>query len=77
MAVPIDLSGSTSLEQQAYLVGLELQKLELALPEAERPDNTQVTFDTEAGTVAVALSLNTTLTVADGNAVIGVEPYLA
>ncbi len=76
MANPIDLSGATSLEQQGYLVALELQKQELAQPEESRPDNAQITFDTEASTVAVAYTLDTTLSVTGGNAVIGITPYL-
>ena len=76
MAIPIDLSTATSLEQQAYLVGLELQKQELAQPAETRPDNAQVTFDTEGSTVAIAFTLDTTLSVTNGNAVIGVSTYL-
>ena len=76
MANPIDLSSAASLEEQGYLVALELQKQELAQPEADRPDNAQITFDTEVSNVAVAYTLDTTLTVTGGNAVIGVTPYL-
>ncbi len=53
MANPIDLSGTTSLEQQAYLVALEMQKQELAIDEENRPDNTQIAFDTEANTADI------------------------
>ncbi|WP_319422067.1 hypothetical protein [Pleurocapsa sp. FMAR1] len=76
MAAPIDLSGSASLEQQAYSVALELQRLELAVAPESRPDQIQVAFDTEGSTVGIAMSLNTTLTVTNGNAVIAVIPYL-
>ena len=76
MAASIDLSGAASLEEQGYLIALELQKQELAQPAESRPDNAQITFDTEASTVAVAYTLETTLTVTGGSAVIGVTPYL-
>ena len=76
MAATIDLSAATSLEEQAYLVGLELQKQELAQPAETRPDNAQISFDTEANTVAVSFTLDTTLNVSGNNAVIGVSTYL-
>ena len=77
MAAPIDLSGSASLEQQAYAIGLELQRQELAIAPENRPDRTQITFDTEGATVSIAISLSTTLTVTNGNAVIAANTYLA
>lgn len=76
MAAPLDLSAANSLEEQAYRVALEMQKLELALPAENRPDNVQVTFDTEGQNVGIALSLGTNLQVTNGNAVISVNPYL-
>ena len=76
MAAPIDLSGSASLEQQAYSIALELQKLELAVPAETRPDQVQIAFDIEGNTVGIAMSLDTSLTVTNGNAVISVIPYL-
>jgi len=76
MASPIDLSAATTLEEQAYLVGLELQKQELAQPGETRSDNAQITFDTEASTVAVSFTLDTTLNVSGSNVVIGVSSYL-
>ena len=76
MANPIDLTSAASLEEQGYLVALELQKQELAQPEDTRPDNAQITFDTEGSTVAIAYTLDTTLSVVDSNAVIGVTSYL-
>lgn len=76
MAAAIDLSGAASLEEQAYRVGLELQKAELSIPAENRPDNTQITFDTENQNVAVSFTLDTTLTVNNGTAVIAVTPYL-
>lgn len=77
MANPIDLSGATSLEQQAYQVGLEMQKQELAVPAEDRPDNTSVTFDTENSTVDISITLDTSLNVVNGEAVISAQPYLA
>lgn len=77
MAAPINLSGSASLEQQAYSVALELQRQESAIAPESRPDQVQIAFDTEGNTVGIAMSLNTTLTVTNGNAVIAVVPYLA
>lgn len=77
MANPIDLSAATSLEQQAFQVALELQKLELAQPPETRPDSTQVAFDTEGNTVSMTITLDTTLTVVNGEAVIAAVPYLA
>ena len=77
MAAPIDLSASTSLEAQAYQVALELQKQELAISEENRPDNTQVTYDTEASTVSISIVLDTNLVITNGNALISAEPYLA
>lgn len=76
MAQPINLTNAISLEQQAYLVALELQKIELAQPEDNRPDNTQIAFDTEANTVAINYTLDTSMSIDNGNAVIGVETYL-
>ncbi len=75
MAAPIDLSTSPSLEQQAYEIGLALVKAEAAIVD-NPPNNAQVSFDTEANTVAIAISLNTTLSVTNGNAVIAAKPYL-
>ena len=77
MAAPIDLSSTTSLEQQAYLVALELQKQELAIDEENRPDNTQIAFDTEANTADITISLTTVLTVENGKAVIAADTYPA
>lgn len=76
MAAPIDLSTSSSLEQQAYKVALAMQTAELAIIGDDPPDNVQVTFDTEAQTVALNATLGTTLSVSDGNAVIGINTYL-
>lgn len=76
MASPISLSSATSLEQQAYLVALELQKLELAIPADTRPNNTSITFDTEAATVSFTVNLDTVMTINGGNAVIAAKPYL-
>ena len=77
MANPIDLSGATSLEQQAYEVALQMQKLEVAIAPEDRPDNTSIAFDTEASTVEFTISLDTNLNVVNGEAVISVLPYLA
>jgi hypothetical protein len=77
MASPITLTSATSLEQQAYLVALELQKLELAIPAETRPNNTTITFDTEAATVSFTVNLDTNLTISGGNAVIAAKTYLA
>lgn len=77
MAAPISLASATSLEQQAYLVALELQKLELAIPTETRPNNTSITFDTEAATVSFTVNLDTTMTITGGSAVIAAKPYLA
>lgn len=76
MAAPIDLSASASLEQQAYEIGLALVQAELAVSEENRPDNAQITFDTEAATVDIAITLGTVLSTSNGNAVIGVQTYL-
>lgn len=76
MANPIALDSATSLEQQAYLVALKLQQLELAIEPGLRPNNTQIGFDTEASTVAISINLGTTLSVNNGNAVIAAVPYL-
>lgn len=77
MAAPIDLSAAPSLEQQAYQVSLAMQQAELAIAPENRPDQTSVTFDTEEGTVAIAITLNTSLSVQNGNAVISASSYLA
>lgn len=77
MAAPITLTSATSLEQQAYLVALELQKLELAIPAETRPNNTSIAFDTEASTVSFTVNLGTTMTISGGNAVIAAQTYLA
>jgi hypothetical protein len=77
MAAPISLTAATTLEQQAYLVSLALQNLELAIPIETRPNNTQLAFDTEANTVAISITLGTAMTVAGGSAVIAVQPYLS
>ena len=76
MAAAIDLTSASSLEEQAYRVALEMQKLELSLPVENRPDNIQVAFDTENQNVAISLSLGSTLQVNNGTAVISVSPYL-
>lgn len=76
MANPIDLSGAPSLEAQAYQVALELQKQELAVEEENRPDNTQIAFDTEASNVSISITLDTSLVVNNGDAVISAIPYL-
>ncbi len=75
MAAPIDLSTAASLEQQVYLGVLEMHKLEQAITE-NLPDNTQVDFDTENDTVALSVSLATTLSVSGSDAVIAATPYL-
>lgn len=77
MAAPISLTAATTLEQQAYLVALALQNLELAIPADTRPNNTQIAFDTEEGTVAISIALSTQMTVAGGSAVIAAMPYLS
>lgn len=76
MAAPISLTTATTLEQQAYLVALAMQALELAVPIETRPNRTQLAFDTEESTVAISLSLDTLMTVAGGSAVIAAKPYL-
>ncbi len=76
MAASIDLSTATSLEQQAYLCALQLQKLELAIAPETRPDNAQIAFDTEGATATLSVTLNTVTTVENGKAVIAVSPYL-
>ncbi len=77
MSFPLtDLSTANSLEEQIYRTALELQTRELAVEEENRPDNTQIVFDTEANTVDITVTLDTNLTVDDGNAVISVVPYL-
>ena len=76
MAAPIDLSTVGTLEEQAYLVGLELQQLELSIPIENRPDNTSIAFDTEAATVNISMTLATNTQVVDGKAQIGVNAYL-
>lgn len=76
MTTPIDLSASTSLEQQAYSIALELQRRELEIAAEDRPDQVQIAFDTEGSTVGIAISLNTTLSITNGSAVIAVTPYL-
>lgn len=77
MATKIDLSTAANLEEQVYLAVLQLQQLELAVPEDTRPDNTQVDFDTEGQTVTLSVTLTTTNTISNGKAVIGVTSYLA
>jgi hypothetical protein len=77
MAAAISLSGITTLEQQAYVVALELQKLELAIPAETRPNNVQIAFDTEASTVAISINLGTALTVSAGSAHIAAVTYLS
>lgn len=77
MANPINLSNATSLEQQAFEIALQMQKTELAIAPEDRPNNTSVTFDTETNTVALTISLETTLNVVNGEAVISAKPYLA
>lgn len=76
MAIPIDLTSATTLEQQAYLCALEMQKLELTIPVETRPDNTTVAFNTEAGSVNMSITLNTLTTIEGGKAVIAAQPYL-
>lgn len=76
MAAPIDLSTVGSLEGQAYLVALELQQLELAIPIENRPDNTTISFDTEGATVAMSVTLATETQIVNGKAQIGVKTYL-
>ncbi|HEY9768261.1 MAG TPA: hypothetical protein V6C71_07090 [Coleofasciculaceae cyanobacterium] len=76
MAATISLASATS-EQQAYLVALELlQKLELAVSAETRPNNTSITFDTEASTVSLTVNLDTTMTISNGSVVIAAKPYL-
>jgi hypothetical protein len=77
MATPLDLSSAASLEQQAYLVALALQQAELLIAPETRPNNTQISFDTEAATTSISISLTTVLTVEDGKAVIAATTYLA
>lgn len=76
MAQPTDLSSASSLEQQAYLISLAMVEAELAQPEEDRPDNAQVAFDTEAQTVSISITLDTTIATQNGSAVIGVTSYL-
>ena len=76
MAAPIDVSNASTLEQQAYEVSLAMLKAEELIPADNRPDNTQVGFDTEASTVAIAITLQSSLAITNGDAVISVLPYL-
>lgn len=76
MAAPINLTSTTTLEQQAYLCALEMQKLELAIPVETRPDNTTIAFNTENGSVSMNITLNTLTTIEGGKAVIAAQPYL-
>ena len=76
MAAPIDLTVASSLEQQAFMIGLALQQAELAVPEEERPNNATIDYSTEENTVSITLTLNTQTSVNNGNAVITPVPYL-
>jgi hypothetical protein len=76
MAAPISLTAATTAEQQLYLTALGMQSLELAIPVENRPNNTQLAFDTEANTVTITVTLDTQMTVASGAAVITAKPYL-
>lgn len=67
---------ATSLEGQLYECALALVSAELALPIETRPDNAQVTFDVDNGTIAVAVSLASTMTVVSGQARFAAIPYL-
>lgn len=76
MAAPIDTSGATSLEKQAYQVALALVQAELAVPADTRPDQATLTYDVDGGTVAIAVTLNTTLVANGSTAEITVQDYL-
>lgn len=69
MAAPHTLSSSAnSLEKQFYELALALFSSEQSVPEENRPDNVQISFDTEANQVQITAALRVTPSY-DGSAV--------
>jgi hypothetical protein len=65
MAAPITTTATNLVAQMLEVAGA-VQSAELALPEETRPDNISFTPDTEAGTIAISISLPVTFSSAAG-----------
>ncbi|MDG2990561.1 hypothetical protein L3556_06375 [Candidatus Synechococcus calcipolaris G9] len=76
MAAAITTS-ATSLEGQALECIRELQSLELAIPEADRPNNATIAVDFEALTATLSVTLPVTLNGAGAAISITASPYLS
>lgn len=75
MAASITLA-STTAEGQIFELANGLQALEYAQPEASRPNRVSVTVDTEGKSIAIAVTLDATLTPTGSDLKISPVPYL-
>ena len=77
MAAPVVFDG-TSLEAQVLQAAQELQAAELAVVPAEgeeQPNRVQVSFDADAGEVAISFTIPVTMTSTDAGLVLEAVPY--
>lgn len=75
MADPITTT-ATSLEAQLLEVAGAMQEAELALPEAERPDNVSIIPDVENGSISVSVTLAATFAATGGELTFTTTEYL-
>ncbi len=76
MASPVDLTTIASLEQQLYAAALEMHTLEQAIPAESRPDNITIEFAPEEDQVTITCTLESILSVVNGEATFAVQTYL-
>jgi hypothetical protein len=68
---------STTLEGQLYEIAREMQEKELSIPEETRPNNTNLAFDLEAGTVAITVTLPITIGGSGNQVILTAGTYLS
>lgn len=67
---------ATTLESQLLEVAGAIQEGELALPEADRPDNVQILPDAENGTISVTVTLGAVFSSTGGDVTFTAIEYL-
>lgn len=67
---------ATTLEGQLFEIVNAVQDLELAQPEATRPNRVTIAYDTEALTVTMGVTMNINSTSSGGNRSFSPVPYL-
>ncbi|WP_298908758.1 hypothetical protein [uncultured Nostoc sp.] len=68
---------ATTLEGQVWETAVRAQVTELAIPVADRPNNVQITIDTENGTVSITVTMPATIAIGSTGALVAAPtPYL-